>query len=251
MHAISMLRPVASASGASPKPALCPPPAPSCRYRRSVTTKAPRKRTFIANMTKYTELSVPASALDAGVAAPVMDICPMELCLDCGSGNGNNSGRNTGGNDRGDFGSSSNEGPFSFGLPFINLPLALAVATAVTISNMAFANGPSMALGISALDLSDATASIGTRSNSLSRAGSTTGFVKLDMVHVPAGTLNIPVTADGPQMYTASSSKGGRVLRKQLNDTADKIVYGRVCMTADEMKLFADKQYHVREMIRV
>lgn len=234
---MSMLRPVATASGSygNAKPALCPPAAPSCRYRRSATTKAPRKRTFIANMTKYTELSVPDSVLNAGSAEACMDVCPMELCLDCGAGNGNGAGN--GGNGRGDFGSSGNNGPFSSGLPILNLPLALAVAAAVTVSNMLFNNSPSMALGVSSItDFTGATASSGSASVSM---------LRLNMVQVPAGTLTIPVSADSLDV------RGARRLKRMSSSGGDKIVYGQVSMTADEMKLFADKQYHVREMIRV
>ncbi|GIL48833.1 hypothetical protein Vafri_5255 [Volvox africanus] len=122
-------------------PHLCAPS--SMRYyRRSTTTKAPRKRTFLLTMTKYSsELTTPpgvASVFANNVAMLSCGLCHEDMFFGdngngCGSNNGGNSNNNNGGSSGGDGHFGGDGAAWRF-VPVLSHALLGAVAIVVAVA---------------------------------------------------------------------------------------------------------------------
>ncbi|KAG2422239.1 hypothetical protein HXX76_016192 [Chlamydomonas incerta] len=236
---------------------------PSRHYRRSTTTKAPRKRTFLVGMTRFDArvangAGLASSACGAAGSNTLGSSCQLLACGgDDNSGriNNNNFGGNGGNNggNNGGFGFSGD-----FGMPESRMGRALIGAFALTALVAAFPEQSRAMLGSSStspavspnsglLSASRAEAAFGRVST-----GSRGSSGRSKVVHVVGrdSTLVVPLTqASLPDSQLLSRSPvnggflsgGGRV----------RIVDAPIELTRDEVSMIAEKQYRVRESMRV
>ncbi|GLC44643.1 hypothetical protein PLESTB_001328900 [Pleodorina starrii] len=228
--------PTASGTKARTMPSLCG--APSFKhYRRSATNKAPRKRTFLVEMTKYSARAEPIAAFGGNHNAVMVSggvCCDHIDQMPCG-GNGNNGGRGNrgdGGNgNNNNFGpqdSGNNDGSFARLLQSCSHALlgALAlIAAAAIVPASASAAASNLAFS-------------GARQLSASSPGSGSGRPRSKVMHVACKGSTLVVPLCDPKAAEALPSRA-------------KIVDAPIELSGREVAIINRRQYCVRESMLV
>lgn len=218
---------VSFASRSGPQASICPPKRFGGRYRRSATTKAPRKRTFIANMTKYSERREHQAVASGAVSEAVSAYTAQCLFFGGGNDNGNGAGKPRFSRDE----NGGSDGSCGASMP---LPLLVAAAFAVGVASLlALPQSVSAAPRSAPIDIPLAARGVATN------GGSASGGRSLASASPRNGGLNA----------TGADTKGASLGRAPSNET--KIPFGRVSLSDDERKMLSDRRYNVRETLRI
>ncbi|KAG2440611.1 hypothetical protein HYH02_010190 [Chlamydomonas schloesseri] len=231
--------------------------APSRHYRRSTTTKAPRKRTFLVGMTRFDARVVAGAGLASSACGAAGSNTLGSSCQLLSCGGDDNSGRfninNFGGNGGNNGGSNGGFG-FSgdFGMPESRFGRALIGAFALTALVAAFpeqsramlgssSTSPSVSPNSGAMLLSASRAEVSPSRSSRGSSG------RSKVVHVMGrdSTLVVPITDS--QLLSRSPATGGFL----SGGGRVRIVDAPIELSPSEVSMIAEKQYRVRESMRV
>ncbi|PNH05217.1 hypothetical protein TSOC_008546 [Tetrabaena socialis] len=264
------MSPVPASSFASAPRLAGPTPAP--RYRRSSTVKAPRKRVFIANMTKFDErLARPAGVAQAShnVAMLGCGCRPCEDTVDFGGfgGNGRGSFNNNGGgrgkgSDGEGSGAAGDDSSRLFRHAAIGALALVVVAAAFPPAGRAAPGSFSPLGGSSPLEASLLSTSAPARSGGfISRLErpSTTGLESASgasrprskVLHVPCrgSTLVVPLCG-GTASDQAATDALCHSSQGRWGNGRGRVVDAPVQLSDKEARIMADLQYRIRESLR-